>query len=59
MSNSFSLTIDCDNDAFVGNKHAEIARILREVAAKIEAGKYVTKLRDINGNTVGSVEFNA
>lgn len=53
----FKLIIETDKDAFADNPKAEIARILRETADKLESGRYVNKLRDVNGNTVGSVLY--
>lgn len=47
---------DLDNDAFTDDAGAELARILREAAVKIEAhspGRMEYQLRDINGNRVG------
>lgn len=41
------------NAAFERNPRPEIARILRETADKLEQGRDVLALRDINGNTVG------
>lgn len=35
----------------------EAARILRELADRLEAGDTSGKVRDINGNTVGSFEL--
>jgi len=54
----FKLEMKCDNAAFDVNLPGfEIARILREVAAKVELhdGGGITSrdIRDINGNTVG------
>jgi hypothetical protein len=44
----------CDNAAFQdGNQRAEIARILRTVAAELDYGDRSGPVRDINGNTVG------
>ena len=52
------IEIDTCNDAFRDNPGAEVARILREAANKIEFGSEVDfNLRDANGNTVGSVTF--
>lgn len=54
----FKLQIDTGNAAFDdGSLKLEVARILRDVADRLEVGAYVNKLRDINGNTVGSVEL--
>ena len=52
-----TLTIRTDNAAFQdGNRAAEVARILRHVAARIEAiGSPAGILRDSNGNPVGNV----
>ena len=55
------LKIGCDNAAFEENPRAEVARILREVADKLDdnpsyADFYET-LRDINGNDVGRVKL--
>lgn len=45
---------DMGNAAFAdGNRPAEVARILREVADKIDAGRTDGVVIDINGNTVG------
>jgi hypothetical protein len=53
----FTLSIETDNAAFADDPKAEIARILRETADKLETGRYVDKLRDGNGNTVGNVMY--
>jgi hypothetical protein len=53
---SFKLKIKTDNAAFAddgnGGKN-ELARILREIAANLEAGYDCGSARDENGNTVG------
>ena len=52
----FMLEIETGNDAFSsGNKGPEIARILRKVAAIVEADGRADRRRvlDINGNSVG------
>ena len=36
----------------------EIARILRQLAYRIEEEEFPTTIRDINGNTCGTVVFN-
>ncbi len=58
-----TITIDTDNAAFADdNIGAETARILRDLADKVEGTNFVStydrrlKLRDINGNTVGLME---
>ena len=60
----FKLTIQTDNEAFAGdNRNLELARILRDTAARVETGGFyldcdaVFKLRDVNGNTVGEAEI--
>ena len=52
-----TIRIKTSNAAFQdGNREAEIARILRELAERIESDEYPAKLKDVNGNTVGTVE---
>ena len=53
-----TITIDAlGNDAFAENGEYEISRILRKLADQLEEGEMPGKLRDINGNTVGVVEY--
>lgn len=57
-----TLSFDTDSAAFADNAGpAEAARILRNVAARLERGATDGVLRDINGNRVGSwsVSFEA
>lgn len=57
---TFKLNIACDNDAFYSEaKHAELVRILREIADALEehGGLMGKNVRDINGNTVGTAIF--
>ncbi len=52
----FKLNIGTDNAAFTNNAATEIARILREVAERVENGENFDKCRnilDINGDVVG------
>lgn len=52
----FILKFDCDNAAFGETRSEvlpEIARILREIADKVEGGNPAGQCRDLNGNTVG------
>ena len=54
-----TITINMNNDAFQNREHYELARILNELAYRIdrefiESGHPV---KDLNGNQVGSVEF--
>lgn len=55
------IVIGLDNSAFEPQAGAEIARILRELAEKFEAGSDGGRgnrvIRDINGNRVGRAEF--
>jgi hypothetical protein len=53
----FTLTITTDNAAFEEDARGEVARILRTAAAAIEAGRDTARLRDANGNTVGSFDL--
>jgi len=61
---AFTLTISTENAAFedcgFGCQEIEVARILREVADQVEAGKDFSMFRtlfDINGNDVGRAAF--
>lgn len=48
------ITIRTQTDAFAeGCGPYEAARILREIADRIETGRTDGKVRDLNGNTVG------
>lgn len=50
------IQLDTGNAAFSdGNRDAEVARILREAADRIENGGDDFSLYDYNGNKVGSV----
>jgi hypothetical protein len=50
----FSLTMQTDNDAFSEHEPDEVARILKEIAYKLEGGETNGDCRDINGNAVGA-----
>ena len=55
------IRINTDNDAFFQDESGELVRILRELAQKIE-GSPVShvddmRLRDVNGNACGGVEY--
>jgi hypothetical protein len=56
----FYVEIEMDNDAFGDESEDEndysheLARILRELAKKVGDGDGCGRIRDINGNTVGS-----
>jgi hypothetical protein len=60
----FTLTIDTDNEAFVGDTREEIARVLRQLAKDvIKSGDYMWSpdfafpLLDCNGNKVGEARL--
>lgn len=53
----FKVTMNTDNDAFQGDSPSlnhEVARILRDIAKKLEQGATGGNCRDSNGNTVGT-----
>ena len=53
-----SINFHCYNDAFDDSASVEIARILRDLAQKIESGdieKGNRKVYDLNGNAVGEI----
>jgi hypothetical protein len=52
------IRISRNNDAFAGdNCPLEVARILKDLAAKLESGSRPDSLRDSNGNKVGTVKY--
>jgi hypothetical protein len=57
MRNAFTIDISTGNGAFDDDAGAEVARILRDVADRIERGTATGKVFDINGNRVGSFEL--
>ncbi|HWC37359.1 MAG TPA: hypothetical protein VG476_02465 [Acidimicrobiales bacterium] len=60
MASEFSVRFDCDDDAFHPEPGPEIARILRVVADRMEAGEDASRpvvIRDINGNVVGTYKL--
>lgn len=57
----FVLTIRTDNAAFADDPSGECARILREAVRNLDSVGFdaePVKLRDVNGNTVGSYGHN-
>lgn len=53
------ITLTTDNAAFGDSptaKATEVARILRDLAGRLDHGFTFHKVRDANGNTVGAVE---
>lgn len=53
MATTFKVSFKVDNAAFEGAPEVEAARILREIADKIEAGQFSGAVMDVNGNKVG------
>lgn len=51
------IEIKTTNDAFEGYMEQELSRILYNLTERIEEGRRPKKLMDINGNTVGKVEY--
>lgn len=54
---SVTIKINTENQAFDGDTGYELARILRGLADRFEEGGSPSKLMDVNGNKVGSVEY--
>lgn len=50
------IEFDTDNAAFENDRDTECARILRLVADRIANGETSGRLRDINGNDIGTWE---
>lgn len=50
----YLIEIDCDNAAFEDNLEGELSIILRRASVKLSNGELDFKLRDSNGNTVGT-----
>jgi hypothetical protein len=62
MPNVFELRIETDNAAFgdtLDDRAAELARILRNVANRVELGVVGAAVLDHNGNKVGSFILDA
>ena len=52
----FKLVVNMDNAAFDRGDGRELARILREIANKVQDGKTDGRAMDVNGNKVGEWE---
>lgn len=53
--NGMKVQFSTDNAAFDGDdKRAECARILRDIARKVEHGTRNGTVRDVNGNEIGA-----
>lgn len=62
MTNMFKVYINTDNAAFdteenPDGERLEVARILRDIANKLENGKEDGVAHDVNGNRVGEWSF--
>ena len=51
---TFRIKIQCDNAAFDDDYRTELARILKDIATKLEGGRDGGYVQDSNGNTVGN-----
>ena len=56
-SMKLKIVISSNNDAFVEDSRRETGRILRFMAERIESGHCKAPVFDINGNRVGTMEF--
>lgn len=53
----FKIEIETGNAAFEDDRNMELARILRQIAERLENGENAGRVLDINGNKVGSFEI--
>lgn len=53
----FELVINAEHDAFDGNLFGELSRILGELSDGMACGFVPTRLKDFNGNSVGTVDL--
>lgn len=53
----FKVEIETGNAAFEDDRNMELARILRQIAERLENGEDAGRVLDINGNKVGSFEM--
>jgi hypothetical protein len=51
------IEINTENAAFDETPNIELARILREIADKVEAIEIPKNVRDINGNVCGTIKW--
>lgn len=51
-----SIHIDTDNDAFAEDPLKELARVLAELADRMNSGYLPVRAYDINGNACGRIE---
>ena len=54
MSKTYTIIINTGNSAFDDNPNQEVARILRNMAQRLDDIGFLPHPRDINGNTVGA-----
>lgn len=70
MTHTFTVNIDCGNDAFIEHDYPtymsagpELARILRKIADQVEGGgidySWNQTIHDVNGNDVGRYALKA
>jgi hypothetical protein len=55
---ALTITLNTDNEAFETHAEYEVARILRELADRIESGDIDddgASIHDVNGNTIGQL----
>lgn len=57
--NNFSMLIECNNSAFIEDGNSEIARIVRGTAQRVANGDRNFRVRDMNGNTCGSLRWDS
>jgi hypothetical protein len=58
LINSVEVKFHCLNDAFESDAGAEIARVLRDAADRLERGyRGDPTLRDLNGNPIGEIKL--
>jgi hypothetical protein len=59
MSEKITVVIETKNAAFEDAPASEIARILRDMASRVESVGFLPVPRDINGNICGYVTVNS
>lgn len=55
---TFSIDIDTDDAAFSDDPEVESARILRDIATRVEVGYDGGTVHDLNGNSIGTWALN-
>ena len=54
----FTLQFETDSAAFDDTPATETARILRQIADRIQDGSFDESIRDTNGNAIGGFNLN-